>query len=225
MNRYLTVTLVALCSTAAAPAQIILPDKSGAKATIFFRDVLESDEGVDAGKDANVKLVIRDAAGKETPLALKKGQHGFTAALPGSGPRVVFGTAETGVMKRDGAKPFLSAYHLKAVVGPAFAETARLGSAAPVEIVPLADGAQARFLVLANGKPVAAAEVSVLLPDGARKTVKTEADGRTPTFEESGRFGVWVRHVEPKAGERDGQRYEEVRHFATLVADVGSAKK
>ena len=47
----------------------------------------------------------------------------------------------------------------------------------------------------------------------------------TPGFAAAGRYGVWVRHVETQAGERDGQKYEEVRRYATLVVDLDPAKK
>jgi uncharacterized GH25 family protein len=67
---------------------------------------------------------------------------------------------------------------------------------------------------------VADSEGSVLLPDGKKEKLKTDKDGYTAAFEGSGRYAVWLRHVETKAGEHDGKKYEEVRHYATLVVDV-----
>jgi uncharacterized GH25 family protein len=227
MTRLLSATLAGLLIAATAHAHFVyvLPDKSGAKAVVVFSDNLEPDDAVDVTKIGGTKLVVRDAAGKESPLEMTKGEHQYTVALSGSGPRVVYGTTEYGVMKRGDSKPFRLVYHPKAIVGSAFAEVAKLGPAAPVEIVPVADGTQARFLVLAQGKPVAAAEVSLILPGGARKKVTTDADGRTPAFADAGRYGLMVRHVEPTAGERDGQKFEEVRRYATLVVDLDPAKK
>ena len=78
--------------------------------------------------------------------------------------------------------------------------------------------------MLAKGKPVADAEVTVLLPGDERKKVVTDKAGYTPVFEAAGRYGVWARHFETVSGESGGQKYEEVRHYATLVVDAGTAK-
>ena len=72
-------------------------------------------------------------------------------------------------------------------------------------------------LVKGAGKPVADAEGTVVLPDGKKEKVKTDADGYTATFEQTGRFAAYLRHTETRAGEHGGQKYEEVRHYATLV--------
>ncbi|MGL6096020.1 MAG: Kelch repeat-containing protein, partial [Fimbriiglobus sp.] len=44
-----------------------------------------------------------------------------------------------------------------------------------------------------------------------------DTDGNTAGFAGAGRFAVFAKHTEPKAGEHDGKKYEEVRHYATLV--------
>ena len=82
-----------------------------------------------------------------------------------------------------------------------------------------ADG-KTKFQLLLVGKPVADAEGSVLKPDGTKEKVKTDKDGFTPAFDATGRYAVWLRHTEAKAGEHDGKKYEEIKHYATLVADV-----
>ena len=77
-----------------------------------------------------------------------------------------------------------------------------------------------RFQVLAAGKALAESEVTVMLPDGAKKAVKTDKDGYTPTFDGVGRYGVVAKQVEAKAGEHAGKKYDEIRSYATLVCDV-----
>ncbi len=52
------------------------------------------------------------------------------------------------------------------------------------------------------------------------KTAKTDDAGLTTAFAQQGRYGAWVRYWQDKAGERDGKKYEQVRHYATLVVDV-----
>jgi uncharacterized GH25 family protein len=216
-----------VCALAAAGAAsahfvFVVPDANGARATVVFSEDLQPDEGVTIARVAALKLTARDAAtGKETPVELRAGEHALTGNLPGAGARVVYGSVTFGVTQRGKTPPYLLVYHPKALVGPVPAGRAVVGAKLPAELIPLADGGKVRFQLLAAGKPVAAAQVTVIKPDGSRVKVPTGVDGRTEPIEGSGRWAAWVRYTEPKAGERDGKKYEEVRHYATLVADVG----
>ena len=40
-------------------------------------------------------------------------------------------------------------------------------------------------------------------------------------LEAAGRYGVYAKHVEAKRGEHAGKKFDEIRHYATLVCDVG----
>ena len=53
--------------------------------------------------------------------------------------------------------------------------------------------------------------------------VKTDGSGHTEALTQTGRFGAWARFWETNAGERDGKKYEEQRHYATLVFDTTPA--
>jgi hypothetical protein len=81
-------------------------------------------------------------------------------------------------------------------------------------------GAKVRFQVLAAGKALAESEVTVILPDGKKKMLKTDKDGYTPPFEGAGRYGVYAKQIEAKEGEHAGKKYSEIRSYATLVCDV-----
>jgi uncharacterized GH25 family protein len=222
MIRFPLAALAVASMTLAAHAHFVfvIPDKDGAAVRVVFSDDLDPDEGVEIAKVAGLKLTCRDAGGKDTPVTLKAGKHEMTTALPGTGPRVVFGSVEYGVLQKGDAKPYRLVYHPKAVVGWAGEKAATLGAGCPAELVPVADGGRVRFRLLAAGKPVAAAEVTVLHPDGSRARLKTDQDGLTPSVEGPGRYGAWARYFETKAGEQAGKKYEEVRHYATVVVDV-----
>lgn len=215
---------LALAVLVAAVAQahfvFVVPAKGGANVTVVFSDDLSPDEAVDIGKIADLKLTVRDAAGKDQPVAHSKDKHSLSAAVPGSGPRLVFGTIHYGVMQKDGTKPYLLAYHPKAVLGAVAGDQLTVGTALPCELIPVVETGKVRFKLLASGKPVPDAEVTVIKPDGSKVKAKTNAEGLTDAVEGSGQFGVWARHFEPKAGELAGKKYEEVRHYATLVVDV-----
>jgi hypothetical protein len=172
-------------------------------------------------KLSGTKLFLRDAAtGKDAPLTWKKGEGYFTAALPGSGPRVVFGVTDYGVLQKGDAKPFRLVYYPKALVGAVPAKIAAVGDPLKVEIVLSTEGAKTRFRVVQEGKPVAEAEYTVLIPGGTKKAAKTDKEGFTEAFESLGRYGVFARVTEAKPGEAAGKKFDETRQYATLVVDV-----
>jgi hypothetical protein len=221
MYRMFGAAVVGLFTVALAHGHFtfIVPDAGGSSAKVVFSDDLNPDMNVNIEKIAGTKLTLRDAAGKDSPLEMKKGEGCYLVNLPGSGPRVVFGTTEYGVSQKGDAKPYLVVYYPKALVGDVPAKAAAVG--AKLEVVPAGESGKPRFRVLADGKPAAEAEVTVLVPGSAKQMVKTDKDGLTPAFAASGRYGVFARWTEAKSGEHAGKKYEEVRHYATLVADLG----
>jgi uncharacterized GH25 family protein len=220
MYRTLGALVVGLCAAAAAQAHFpfVVPDDKGQAAKVVFSDNLEPDTNVNIEKIAGTKLTLRDAAGKDAPLEFKKEEGYLAVNVPGTGNRVVFGITDYGVLQKGDSKPFKLVYYPKAVLGAANA--AALGEKAGLDVI--ADGASAkvRFRVLAAGKPVADSEVIVLLPGGNKKAVATDKEGYTPAFEGAGRYGVYAKLIEAKAGEHGGKKFEEIRHYATLVCDV-----
>lgn len=203
----------------------VVPAKDAKSVTVVFSDDLEPDEAVDIGKVAGLKLTARFAGGKAAPVECKADKHHLTAEVGQADPQCVFGTVTYGLMSRKDAKPTLLVYHPKAVFAGCDPKLAVIGETAALEVVPEASAGKTRFRLLALGKPVAAAEGSVLLPDGKKEKVTTDKDGFTAAFDQGGRYAVWLRQVEAKAGEHDGKKYEEVRHYATLVADAPARGK
>jgi uncharacterized GH25 family protein len=212
--------LVGLFATAAASAHFpfIVPDDKGQSAKVVFSDNLDPDEAVNIEKIANTKLTLRDAAGKDAPLEWKKGDAFYAVNFPGTGDRVAFGYTDYGVLQKGDSKPFKLAYYPKAVLGAAGAKP--IGEKLALEVAAEAGAGKVRFRVLAAGKPVAESEVTVLLPEGGKKAVATDKDGYTPGFEGAGRYGVYAKQIEAKAGEHAGKKFEEVRSYATLVCTV-----
>lgn len=222
MRWYLSVAMAVALVAGPARAHFVfvVPQKDGTSVKVVFSDSLEPDENVDIAKIAGLKLTGRYDGGKHAPIECKKGEHCLTGTLGLVDPRVVFGSLDYGVIQRGEAKPFLLKYHPKAVFAGTDTRAATLGEAADLEIVPVTESGKTRFRLLAKGKPVADAEGGVLLPDGKKEKVNTDADGYTPAFTQTGRYAAYLRLTEAKAGEHDGKKYEEVRHYATLVVDV-----
>lgn len=221
-----SIMAASFCLAAVAAAQahfpFVIPEADGSKAIVVFSDTLEPDANVNIDKLSPTKLKLRDSAGNDSAIEWTKGDHRLLVTVPGSGTRVVHGTTDYGVLQKGEGKPFRLMYYPKAIVGPA-TPAATLGDKAVLEIVPVGAAGKTQFQVLAAGKPVAECEVTVLVPGGGRKAVKTGADGLTPAFEGQGRYGVVAKRFEAKPGEHAGLKYEEVRNYATLVFD-SSAK-
>lgn len=226
MIRLLGALFVGLAATAVAQAHAlyVVPDSADpAKAVVVFSDTLDPDANI---KDAtwkkldSLKLTARAADGNATDVKCERGEHCLKAIVP-AGTKVVSGYINYGVSTR-GEKPALIHFYPKAIVGAIPADGGKIGDAVGLEIVPKVEGGKVRFQVLAAGKPVAGASVGVMLPGkkDAKGDVTTDEQGFTTAFDGTGRYGVTIRHVEPKAGEVGGQKYDQVTHVATLVADV-----
>src|SRR5262245_32299989 len=220
MTRRATGALL-LLALAAGPASahfvFVTPGPGESEARVVFSDSLEPDDQVDIGKVAGLKLTLRRPGEKDVPLTHKMGEHCLTVALPGRGPGVVFGSVEYGIFQRGKDKPALLKYHPKLILGPA-AGARPLGEA-PAELVPVVEGGKVRFRLIGGGKPVADAEVTVMVPGKASEKSKTDRDGLTPEYAAAGRYGAWARHVEATSGKSGDKEYEEIRHYATLVVD------
>ncbi len=187
----------------------VVPQSGGAAAQVFISETLTPSNEVDAGLVAGAKLSVRDAQGHETPLMLSKGDHAFGTPLAGGGTRVIHGVADLGRMQQGQEKPYLLLYYPKTVVGDAFDPKTIVGGETPVEIVAVGKPGELRLKVLAHGKPQQQNEVTILLPDGSQKKVKTDESGLTDVLTQSGRYGAWARYWEG-----------ETHNYATLVLDV-----
>jgi len=216
--------LAAAASLAQAHFVFVVPEPGGAGAKVFISETLQPDHGVDPDLVAGTKLSVRER-GLETPLDLAKAADAYTVRLTGSGTRLIHGVADLGFTGEGAkaAKPYALVYHPKTILGDAFDMGKTIGNEAPVELVPVGQPGSLKLQFLANGKPVADSEVTVLLPDGSQRKLKTDAAGQTETLPEAGRFGAWARFWEAKPGVRDGRAYQEVHHYATLVFDVAAA--
>ena len=220
MYRMIGAAAVGLFAVAVAHGHFpfVVPDAKGESAKVVFSDTLEPDADVNIEKIASTKLTLRDAAGKESPLEWKKGDGFYAVNVPGSGDRVIYGVTDYGVLQKGDTKPFKLAYYPKAVLGAATAKA--VGEKLALEVVAEGGSGKVRFRVLAAGKPVADSEVTVMPPAGGKKAATTDKDGYTPAFDGAGRYGVYAKQVEAKAGEHAGKKYDEIRSYATLVCDV-----
>src|SRR5262249_10896731 len=117
------------------------------------------------------------------------------------------------------SKPYLLEYHPKAIIG-SISGGGKLQQKLPAELMPVVAAGNVRFQFFGSAKPVSDAEATVILPDGTKEKTKTDKDGFTREFSKPGRYGVWVRYIEARSGTHEDKKYDEIRHYATLVVDV-----
>ncbi len=205
----------------------IVPDKNGATAQVVFSEIPEPDDPKYLDKITQTQLYLRDTDGKDTLWSWTKGRDAYKMTVPRKGPRTIGAVCSYGVMAKEGDVPFLLMYHAKACLpepgqeGPKPLPT-QGWDRLQLEIVQAEGGDLRQFKVIWHAKPLAGAEV-VFLPPGKDilEKRKTSKDG---TFDagsfQAGVYGFRVKHVEAKEGEHDGQKYREIRHYATVVVEL-----
>jgi N-acetylneuraminic acid mutarotase/uncharacterized GH25 family protein len=222
--------VVALATAAASQAHFVfaVPQADGKTVRVVFSDDLEPDEHVAIEKIAKLKLEALLADGKSVELPLKQEKHHLEATLGTGKPQVLFGSFDYAVLQKGTDKPYLLKYHPQAIVRGCTPSLPSAAIKAPIQIIPLLEAAGVRFQVIVDGKPKADVEVNVVLPagseDGKKAKAATDKDGRTQVFSHKGHFGAWAKHAETKAGEFDGKKYGEIRHYASLTVDVSATR-
>ena len=215
--------LLAAAALAQAHFVFVVPDAGGGTAKVFISEDLKPTADVDLSIISGAKLRLLDSAGREVTLPMVKGADAYIVALGGTGSRVIHGVVDLGFTQSRGPKPYLLMYYPKSILGDPFGGTPILPDQTPVQIVPLGKPGAFKLQLLVRGKPEPNSEITVILPDNSQKKLKTDAMGQTELLTQTGRYGAWGRFWEPSAGERDNKKYEEIRHYATLVFDAPAA--
>lgn len=233
MKRWIASLLLLAGLTMPAQAHFvwILPStnpKELGKAEVVFSDELASDSAVPIKKIAGTELFLRGADGQKTKVKSTEGKASLVVGADIKEPQVLAGLTKYGVLKKAQDEPFLLIYHSKAILGwPFTAECCQPWHALALEIVPVLEGTGTKTHVAGvrvfwQGKPLAKAEVILLgTKDVPPIDGPTDAQGYFKegfaANKEPGLHGLRVVHKEAKAGEVDGKKYAEVRHYATLV--------
>ena len=229
MHRWFAVlTILALAAPAPAHFIWIVPGKVPVTAQMVFSDELGPDANVPITKIAQTEVFVR-IAGK--PVEFKKTEekdHYHIVARPSPLPPVEFGAVcKYGVLSKKG-DPYLLMYYAKATVGGAWKEgkPAKGWDKLPLEI--LEDKAWT-FHVLFHGKTVADVELTAIVPGEQDPRVLKRHDdgtfhlGAIPAV--AGMIGLRAKYIEKKAGEVDGKKYAEIRHYSTWTFASGEKGK
>lgn len=193
--------------------------EAGRNVEVFFSERATAGDPRFVAKVAHTELWLQDEPGKFAPLTVNRGTDRLRSYLPSERSVSVVGRCEYGVLKRE--KSFLLRYYPKAVSGKPD-EVAKLSryESIPLEIMPTFAKDSITMTVLREGKPLANTLLTTIDSDLTNEELTTDASGKaTWKLKESGQFAVYVKHVVPQAGAKNGENYDEIREFATLAFD------
>lgn len=203
------------------PWVVLTPDERPTQASVYFGESAGPDDPELLDKIAHSQVhLLAGFRGEPRKLELTKSDDALVAAL---GDGVNGGTAvlslDYGVISRGGAS-FMLKYYGKAYSSklPGSWRAVDKAELLPFEITPKLDGSQLVLHVTWQGKPAAGAEVNVEGPglnDNLTGTTNDAGEYRCE-LPESGLFSIRARMIEKTAGEHDGQKFEEARHYTTL---------
>lgn len=193
--------------------------EAGRSAEVFFSERATAGDPKFVSKIAHTELWLQDEPGKLRPLQVNRGTDRLRAYLPSGKSVSVTGRCEYGVLKRE--KSFLLRYYPKAVSGKP-EEIAKLTrhEAIPLEIMPTFAKDAITLTVLRDGQPLPNAVLTTIDAELSNEELKANAAGQaTWHITEPGPYAIYVKHVVPESGTKDGQSFDEIREFATLAFD------
>lgn len=199
--------------------RILPPAEGGRAAEVYFSELAEAGDPRFIDKVAHTELWLQRTPGKFEPLKLHKLADRLRAHLPANGSLMVVGACEYGVLARPKKTPFLLRHYPKALAGrPDELNKLTPHGRLPLEVVGIIEKDGVRLSVLVDGKPLPNAEFTTVDTQLANTRVRANEKGEAfwkPKAD--GFYSVYVSHTRKQAGELRGQKYEEIREFATLA--------
>lgn len=195
------------------------------QAQIYFGEMPEPGEPRLLSKVSATKAWMRGVDGEPQELKLAPAANKELAALVAPCVQLPAASIEAqtdyGVYARGPG--VLLQYYARHLAGnwPQAGEKLARAERLALDVVPTLTGDRLVLEVLYQGKPSVGSEVVLIAPDGEQKEVKTNAEGRVELPATAGRHAIRAAHIErDKSGQRDGQKYAETWHYATLTLDV-----
>lgn len=199
---------------------------------LFFGEAAAADNAELIDKVAHSKAWVRTAAGEPIALELTKQVRGASGSLASSPTAATASLTKTnhsaeafcdyGVISRGDT--FLLQYYAKhlAIDSPEQLEKLGRASKLPFDIVPRVVGDGLDLQVFFGTEPAAGAELVVVGDGDDRHELTADDQGRAHLAVKPGDVcavrAAWFE--KDKSGERDGKKYDQVRHYSTLTLRV-----
>lgn len=198
--------------------RIMPPAEGGRAAEVFFSEQATAGDPRFIQKIAHAQLWRQLSPGKFDALEVRTASDRLHAHLPAAGSIAVTGFCEYGVLARPNEPPFLLRYFPKAMAGqPEELNRLERRPDAALEITATINSDAIHLEALAEGRALPSAVFHVIDSDLTEDEITADAEGLARWSPgKPGRWAIYVKHVLPVSGERDGRRYDEIRQFATL---------
>ena len=199
---------------------------AGAQLHLYFGELAEPDDPDLLDRVADAAVWQIDANGETKRLNLEKGSESMQAKLGDAPKNSMFVLQrDLGVIERGG-ESFLLRYYAK--TGPELGNDAwekiDCGKQLALDLIPAKVGDNIQITAKWHGEPVRGAQVKVVGPGMKDVESITDEHGQvTFAAAKAGVHSIRARHVEAKAGERNGSAYTSTRHYSTLALSVPSA--
>jgi N-acetylneuraminic acid mutarotase len=225
----LTVVAALAVVTSGATAQAhflwIAPDSSPTekRVHVYFSETPEPDNPALLSRLRGLKVEQISASGKSQELEIKHADDSLIAAPVGNESPQAYGLTYTyGVHSRNG-ETYLLVYHARM-----YPETTRNRWNAPapdqrlpLELVPSLVQGKLTVRTLWQGQPVAAAEVKAVPAGGDEMEGTSNSAGEfAVSATQAGTYAFRAKYVEKIAGEREGKKFQTIRHYSTLVVTI-----
>jgi hypothetical protein len=197
----------------------ILPVAEGGRfAEVYFSDSADAGDPRFVSKIAATKLWAQTKPGNFEPLRIHATTDRLRAAVPATGYISVVGELNYGVLGAK-KKPFLLRHYPKAVVGkPGDIGLLEPKKDIPLEIMLVPSGDGVEFYALHDGKWLANADFSVIAPNLKEQKLTAGKDGKAAWKPAApGHYSVYTNRTLKQAGMHNGEKYDEIREFATIA--------
>ena len=198
--------------------RICPPAEGGRSAEVYFSELAAAGDPRYIDKVASGTYWLQTTPGNFQPLAMRKLADRLRGHVPTTGPLMVVGQLDYGVLARPAQTPFLLRHYSKTVAGTSDEVNALKPKGARLEIVPRFDDSGVNLTALLDGKPMAETTFTTVDENLSGDDIKADTEGRATFAPPSpGVYSIYIKHVDPSGGEHRGQKYDEVREFATLA--------
>ena len=218
--RTLSATLaIALFVPAAASAHFLFvlpPAANSQQMPLVWSDGPAADPKISAESLIGGVAKKFDGTWAELPLEASKAD-GVWRTINASGAKVVTAKAEYGLVNRGEGHVLLVRYFAK---WSNAVEATPAESTLTVELTAVRGSGGFHFVATQGSKPLANTDVTVYEPNsGKTRTVKTDAQGKTPTFSTAGPYAARVFWNDATGGEYEGRKYRGTYYYSTLTTE------
>jgi hypothetical protein len=219
MRTFFVTLAIALLVPAIAPAHFLFvlpPAANSQQMPIVWSDGPVADPKIST--ESLIQGVAKKLDGTWTELSLEPSKvEGVWRTVNAADAKVITAKAEYGLVNRGEGHVFLVRYLAK---WSKAVEATPAEATMTVELTAVRGTGGFHFVATQGTKPLALTDVTVYEPNsGKTRTVKTDAQGKTPTFSTAGQYAARVFWNDATGGEYEGRKYRGTYYYSTLTTE------